>query len=87
MPRDGFSHFFSCLPGQGSEEEVGKLCCEAAGHAKRVGCAVELNDEPWVCKSAVRSGNCGATGAAGGYVAKLSRNVFWCNTGEPNPLV
>lgn len=48
---------------------------------------VELNDRLWVCKSAVRSGNCRATGAAGGYIAKLSRNVCWCNIGGPNPLV
>lgn len=82
MPRDGFSHFFSCVPGQGSEEEVGKLCCELLGMQREWG--VELNNGLWVCK---RSGNCGATGAAGGYVAKLSRNMCWCNTGEPNPLV
>lgn len=36
---------------------------------------VELNDGLWVCNSAV-SGNCGATGAAGGCVAKWSRNVL-----------
>lgn len=48
---------------------------------------VQLNDGLWVCKSAVRSGNCGATGAAGGHVAKLSRNMCWCDIGEPNPLV
>lgn len=43
MLRDSFSHFFYCLPGQGTEEEeeeVGRLCCEAAGYAKEVGCGV-----------------------------------------------
>lgn len=41
MLRDSFSHFFYCLPGQGTEEEeVGRLCCEAAGYAKGVGCGV-----------------------------------------------
>jgi len=66
---DAFSHFFCCLLGKWSEEEVGKLYSRQSCALGLLGVQrqwdVDFYDGLWLCETAVRSGSCGAVGAGG----------------------